>query len=135
MAEAVMRAKVAARGLQDRIEVNSCGLGDWHLGHPPHPGTRKVLDEAGISYESQRAKKLSADEILAYDYIIAMDHANVAGLEAIGVPRHRVRLLTDFSPKHQGIEVPDPYYHGNFDYVFELVQASVDGLLKEMQGE
>ena len=46
-----------------------------------------------------------------------------------------MRLLTDFSPKHQGIEVPDPYYHGNFDYVFELVQASVDGLLKEMQGE
>ena len=34
-AEAVMRGLVREAGLEDRIEVESAGMGDWHIGHPP----------------------------------------------------------------------------------------------------
>lgn len=128
-----MRARVVDQGLQERVSVASCGTGRWNIGQPPHHGTRKILDQAGISYEGQRAKTMTAQEILAHDYIVAMDRDNVADLTAMGVPPERIRLLTDFIPGKQGVEVPDPYYHGNFEYVYELVQAGVDGLISDIK--
>ncbi len=46
MAEAVLRARVAERGLSDRIEVASSGTGYWNIGDPPHWGTQKILRDA-----------------------------------------------------------------------------------------
>ena len=37
MAEVVLRAAVDAHGLGHRVEVSSCGTGDWHLGEPMDP--------------------------------------------------------------------------------------------------
>lgn len=34
-AHAVMEAMVAEAGLNDQIEVDSCGVGDWHVGSCP----------------------------------------------------------------------------------------------------
>ena len=48
MAEALMRHKVENAGLADKISIDSAGLGAWHVGEPPHRGTRQVLDKAGI---------------------------------------------------------------------------------------
>ena len=33
-----MRDLVVAEGLADRIELDSAGTGDWHVGDPPDPG-------------------------------------------------------------------------------------------------
>lgn len=129
MAEAVFRAKVQEKNLADQIVVQSCGMGDWHIGAPPHEGTRSVLDEKGISYEGQKAKNLSTADILSYDYIVAMDNQNVADLVKVGVPKERIHLLSDFMPGQEGLEVPDPYYHNNFDEVFDIVSTGTQGLL------
>ncbi|GAY76946.1 low molecular weight protein tyrosine phosphatase [Sporolactobacillus inulinus] len=43
MAEAVMRAKIAAIGLDQKITVDSAGTGNWHVGEPPHQGTQREL--------------------------------------------------------------------------------------------
>ena len=43
MAEAIFRDLVKREGLQDRIRIDSAGTGDWHIGHPPHEGTREIL--------------------------------------------------------------------------------------------
>ncbi len=45
MAEAVFKHLVEQGGLSGKIEVDSAGTGDSHLGHPPHEGTRKLLDD------------------------------------------------------------------------------------------
>jgi|SRR5690606_21710131 len=132
MAEAVLRARVAERGLSDRIEVASSGTGYWNIGDPPHWGTQKILRERGIDFEGMRAKVLSAKEILTYDYIVAMDGSNVESLVEMGVPKERIRLLTDYIPGKEGTDVPDPYYTGNFNETWELVDAGVDGLLAEI---
>lgn len=51
MAEAVFRHKVVKEGLEGAITIDSAGTGDWHIGRPPHEGTRKLLDRHSISYE------------------------------------------------------------------------------------
>ena len=50
MAEAVFQHKVRAAGLEDEIESDSAGTGDWHVGQPPHQGTRALLARNGIEY-------------------------------------------------------------------------------------
>ena len=132
MAEAVLRARVAEKGLADRVEIASSGTGDWNLGQPPHRGTQRILKGKGISFEGMRAKVLAASEIVTYDYIVAMDASNVQTLVEMGVPRDRIRLLTDYIPDKRGRDVPDPYYTGNFEETYELVDAGVDGLLSEI---
>ena len=46
MAEAVFAHKVKAAGLEEVIEADSAGTGDWHIGQPPHRGTRALLKGA-----------------------------------------------------------------------------------------
>ncbi len=75
---------------------------------------------------------MTAKEILTYDYIVAMDGSNVESLVEMGVPKERIRLLTDYIPGKEGTDVPDPYYTGNFNETWELVDAGVDGLLAEI---
>lgn len=135
MAEAVFRARVKEKGWEDRFEIASCGTGKWHIGERPHPGTLEILDKHGIPHEGMRAQYLSGDEILSYDYIIAMDRSNVENLEKMDVPRERVQMLTDFVPGSEGIDVPDPYFDGRFDFVYDLVSTGTENLLRAIAEE
>lgn len=132
-AEAVFRAKVEEAGLVDRIAVDSCALGRWNLGQRPHPETRRVLDAHGISYDGIRAKLIDPKRAKTFDYIVAMDRSNLEGLARLGIDGERVHLLTDFIPGREGEEVPDPYYYGNFEGVYELIAEGVQGLLDHIR--
>lgn len=129
MAEAVFRHTVQQRGLADRIMVSSCGTGSWHVGKPPHEGTQRILTEKGISFAGIRAKTLDPRAVVDFDYIVAMDRSNIENMKRAGVPAYRVTLLTDYIPGKQGVEVPDPFYTGNFEEVYQLVEEGVNGLL------
>lgn len=133
MAEAVFRARVEEAGLTSKVEVASCGTGDWHVGEPPHEGTRRILDAQGISYEGMTAETLDVPSALKADYIIAMDKSNVEDLKKAGVPGDRIELFTDFIPGREGTDVPDPYFHNNFEEVYELITQGSDGLLRRLQ--
>ena len=71
-----LRKLAADRGLADVVTVDSAGTGDWHLGHPPHEGTRRLLDEAGISFEGMTARLVSRQDLEEADYLVCMDANN-----------------------------------------------------------
>ena len=58
-ARGVFEAMVKERGLEHRIEVDSCGTGDWHVGHDPD--WRAAAEAAGRGYDLShlRARQLS----------------------------------------------------------------------------
>ncbi|GGH19117.1 low molecular weight protein-tyrosine-phosphatase [Paenibacillus segetis] len=139
MAEAVFRNHVKNVGLSDRIVVDSAGTGDWHVGHTPHEGTRKILDQYGIDYSGMFARQVSTEDFNDFKYIIAMDDMNVTNLTPLFPTDHQaeVKKLLEFVPKHAGGDVPDPYYTGNFEEVYEMVDEGCVNLLKyirEQQG-
>ncbi|MFD0587063.1 low molecular weight protein-tyrosine-phosphatase [Paenibacillus sp. GCM10027627] len=140
MAEAVMRNVVAAEGLEKAIEVDSAGTGDWHLGKPPHEGTRKVLDEHGISYAGMRARLVQAADYGQFQYIVAMDRKNLRDITEMfakqgneGEHRAEVFPFMELTPEKGVLDVPDPYYEGNFPYVYELVEEGCKALLKRIK--
>ncbi|MBM7704316.1 low molecular weight protein-tyrosine-phosphatase [Metabacillus iocasae] len=131
MAEAVFRDLVEKRGLSDRIKVDSAGTGDWHIGHPPHEGTRGILTEKNISFEGMKARQVIMEDLSAFDYIIGMDAENMGNLRRLAgfnKTGYMGRLL-DFVPKAKIEDVPDPYFTGNFDEVYELVTEGCSRLL------
>jgi len=136
MAEAVFRDMVSREGLADRFVIDSAGLGSWHEGEPPHVGTRRQLDRAGISYEGIRARKIRPDDFEAFDYIVAMDEDNVRQLRRLGrESSDKVAKLLEFVPEASLRDVPDPYYTGNFDQTYELVTAGCRALLDRIKAE
>lgn len=144
MAEAVMRHKAAAAGLQGIIDVDSAGTGDWHLGKAPHEGTRKVLDVHGVSYSGMTARQVDEKDFGRFHYIVAMDGKNLGDVRKLfGISSAREASMNDqgaavFSfmsllPDRGVEDVPDPYYTGNFDYVYELVEEGCEALLKRIK--
>jgi len=134
MAEAVFRHLVAEAGLADRFAIASVGTGPWHVGKPPHHGTLALLAQRGVDHGGKRAAQLVVADFDRYDYIVAMDEENLADMSQLHRPAGgRARLLLDFAPETGEREVPDPYYTGGFDYVYELVLAGCRGLLAHIR--
>ncbi|RKP56909.1 low molecular weight phosphotyrosine protein phosphatase [Cohnella endophytica] len=137
MAEAVFRGLIKRSGLEREITVDSAGTGDWHIGHPPHEGTRKLLDRYSISYEGMRARQILASDGSQFDLIVAMDTKNEKDIREMLGANSRARIIRFLSllPEKGIDDVPDPYYSGNFDEVYELVKAGCERLLERIKDE
>ncbi|ASF38369.1 low molecular weight phosphotyrosine protein phosphatase [Halobacillus halophilus] len=133
MAEAIFKDLVKKEGLEKEISVDSAGIGHWHEGSIPHEGTRAILDEHSISYEGMRARQVAEADWDDYDYLIAMDSKNIQDLHSIreknGVT---IAKLLDYT-SHEEADVPDPYFTGNFQYVYELVSEGCSRLLEQIK--
>jgi protein-tyrosine phosphatase len=133
MAEAVFSHMVDEAGLSDKINVDSAGTGTWHIGEPACSGTRRVLARRGYEYHGRARQVKAADMSDPDGMIIAMSAENIRDLRVrFGDYPHQYRLL-DFAENSREQDVPDPYYEGNFEYVYELVEAGCRGLLKSIQ--
>lgn len=134
MAEAVFRDRVRAAGLEDQISISSSGTGDWHVGKPPHEGTRRLLDRHGISYEGMRASQLRREDGEAFDLLVAMDSSNERNIRSIigrDASAEVIRFLS-LVPELGLEDVPDPYYTGNFEEVYEMVSLGCDRLVRRI---
>ena len=128
MAEAVFRKMVEDKGLSDQFIIASSGTGRWHIGEPPHIGTRLILSENNIEVGNKRAEQLKSEDFQKYDFVIAMAQENVDDIQYYF--KKPVRRLLEFAPKGYLLDVPDPYYDNNFEEVYNLVQAGCQGLLE-----
>ncbi|SDJ49734.1 low molecular weight protein-tyrosine-phosphatase [Salimicrobium halophilum] len=136
MAEAIFRSKLAQEGLEEKIEVDSAGVGHWHIGSPPHKGTRDILEKNEVSTEGITARQIKEEDWEDFDYLIAMDNNNVRDIHSIrekdGVV---VQKLMDYVPDAPKSEVPDPYFTGNFDETYSLVREGCERLLEAIKRE
>ena len=135
-AEAVLRHQIEAAGLEDYIDVDSAGTGDWHCGDPPDPRTLRAAAKRSYDLSPLRARQVSARDFEDFDYIFAMDRQNHAALRALAPPgtEHKLSLfLAHGETGHD--EVPDPYYrgHDDFELVLDLVEKASAALLAELR--
>jgi len=133
-AEAVFRQKCALAGLD--IYIDSAGTDGWHQGEPPDERACDAGQKRGYDFTGQQSRKITKNDFINFDYILAMDNANVDALETICPPAYlqRVKLFLSFAERPTVREVPDPYYggRGGFDHVIDLVEAASDGLIKHL---
>ncbi len=136
LAEGIFRHLVTQAGLQDRFEIASAGMGSWHVGEPPYPGSIDVARLHGIDISRQRARHFGGSHFDTYHELLAMDASNLDGMERLRRPRQPARagLMLDEAP-HLGLrEVPDPYGERApaFEAVFRLLYPACEALLARL---
>ena len=101
MAEGVFRRVIEEEGVADRFEIDSAGMGDWHIGQAPDTRAQAAAQNRGMDISGQRARQVTAADYRRFDLILAMDDSNYD--ELIGLaPKselHKVRLFLDYAPQ------------------------------------
>jgi len=141
IADVVVNAELSAAGLDDRVEVTSCGTGTWHVGEPMDTRAAAVLTGVGYDASRHRARHFGADWH-DHDLILVMDRANLTDVLAeLPADRHeRVRMFRTYDPEvdptdPDGVpDLPDPFYGGpeGFDEVLAVVERTARRLVEEL---
>ncbi len=136
-AEAVFRHQVGQAGLQDRIFIDSAGTHDYHIGESPDPRTRQAALRRGYDMSALRGRQVSRADFGSFDYVLAMDNANLSILRSLRPQgaQGSLGLFLDYATRHGEREVPDPYYGGEdgFERVLDLVEDASAGLLSHIR--
>jgi protein-tyrosine phosphatase len=138
VAEAVFRRYVEQAGLREAVVADSAGTGDWHLGEPPDHRAQEAARRRGYDMSGLRARQISPADYGEFDYLLAMDEANLRAVRR-SCPahlRHKVHLFGSYcSGQNKGCAVPDPYYGGpaDFELVLDLAEDAARALLEHIR--
>jgi len=138
MAEALFLAYSRERSREGEFEVDSAGLGAWHVGDLADPRTRKVGERHGVPVTSI-ARQIQPADFDRFDLILAMDRGHLSDLKSVcpREQRHKLKLMRDWDPAHRGADVDDPYYGGleGFERMFDVLSVCCRNLLEELVRE
>lgn len=134
LAEAAFKAEATRIGLD--ADVDSAGIGGWHVGEPPDPRARAVARRHGIDISSYRARKVTQQDFRRFSHIVALDQENLADLKAMRPANATadLSLLLDHVDGRKGQSVADPYYGGedDFEETWAEVTRGAKGLARDI---
>lgn len=136
-AHGVFQKMVEDAGLSAQIFVDSAGTSDWHVGKPPDKRSAAEALKAGYDLSALRGRQAVRQDFVSFDYILAMDEANLADLQELCPATYtgHLGLFLDFSLDKEYREVPDPYHGGGegFKVVLSLVEDASAQLLNHIK--
>ena len=134
-AEGVFSKYIQDAGLNDEIETDSAGTGDWHVGELADPRMRQAAMERGFQLTS-RGRQVSKHDFQKFDFIIAMDTSNFENLLPLQCDNDRAKLIQfrELMTIRKIEGVPDPYYGGpdGFQRVLDILQEGCRELLNRL---
>ena len=141
MAETVLRAELAAAGLDGAVVVDSAGTGDWHVGGPMDRGAQAALARRGYDGSTHRARQFRPSWLAQRDLVLAMDARNLADLRRMArgpgsQGDDRIRLFGEVSGLTQAGDgdIPDPWGGGpdEFGHVLDLLSAAAPVITSQL---
>ncbi|MDP2804860.1 MAG: low molecular weight protein-tyrosine-phosphatase [Gallionellaceae bacterium] len=136
-AEAVFLHYVEKEGLSEFIQIDSAGTHDYHIGDAPDIRTQRAAKNRGYDMTRLRGRQVDAGDFFKFDYVLAMDEANLSILRRLrpdDADSH-LGLFLEFAGRHIEREVPDPYYGGadGFERVLDMVEDAASGLIQHIR--
>lgn len=130
---AILKKKIADEGLAERVEVDSCGTSNYHIGDNADPRTIANAREHGVPID-HCARQLTAEDIDRFDFVFAMDKSNYQNILRATNRKdvsHKIKMMREFDPASKGGEVPDPYHGGprDFQEVFDILDRSTSNFV------
>ncbi len=136
-AEGVFRHLAMVGNLHQHVDVDSAGTHAYHVGEAPDDRSMATAARRGYDLSELRARRFTTSDFVEFDYILAMDRNHLSILERSVPAEHRTKIamFLDFSSKHRGAEVPDPYYGGErgFEFVLDMIEDASEGLLADIK--
>ena len=138
MAEAVLRDRLAAAGLADRVQVASAGTGDHFAGRSPEPRAVAAAAERGYDLGGIRARAVTAADFRAFECILAADQQNLRDLAARrpSDARATLDLVMAYAPGTE-TEIPDPFEgpDSGFALALDRIEAAADGIVAAVRAD
>ncbi|MDE2090598.1 MAG: low molecular weight phosphotyrosine protein phosphatase [Gammaproteobacteria bacterium] len=135
-AEGVFRKIHLEMAPQLKLHIDSAGTHDYHVGQPPDKRAIAAARLRSIDISAHRGRMVTADDYSQFDFILAMDNANLSQLHLLrpDASSAKLSLLLEFAEECELTEVPDPYYGGTtgFEQVLELTQQGSIGFLRHL---
>ncbi len=127
MAEGIMR-KLGEK----KVEVDSAGTADYHIGFQPDKRMIATAKEHGVDISNLRARQFQSDDFDSFDLIFAMDSSNYQDIISLAKDdndKQKVKMILDNS------NVPDPYYGGDegFEHVYQLLHEACQKILEDIE--
>ena len=142
MAQSVFAHLAAEANMADYFEIDSAATSREETGNTPHYGTVRKLKEENIPLIPHRARQMTRNDYLYYDYLIGMDSANIRNMTRIAGgtdSQNKIYKMLSFADYEEtqrfteARDVADPWYTGNFDETYEDVVAGCKGFLYYLQ--
>ena len=134
LAEGILKRKIEESNLD--WTVDSAGTSSWHIGERPHKGSIDIAQKNGIDISNQKGRQFSVRDFDAFDLILAMDsenYQNIIGLAESESQKDKVKLMLNYAHPGSNMAVPDPYYTGDFQEVYDLLELACTNLILEIK--
>lgn len=132
MAEYLLKDYIVRLGLADDFIIASAATSQEEIGNGVYPDVKKLLSRLGINCSDKKARQVTANDIVEFDYIIAMEQFNLDRLYALHpkIDKSKVYLLKDFS-KEPG-DIADPWYTRDFVTAYKEIASCLVGLIENL---
>jgi protein-tyrosine phosphatase len=126
-----------AQHLEIPLQVASCGVAVGEVGAPPDHRMKEAAHRRGIDLKN-KTQPFQLNFFETYDLILASDKTTIHILQ-VYAPNDKstakIHLMTDFSEKYRGLDVPDPYLGDEeyFDCVLDMLSDACEGVLQEIK--
>lgn len=134
LAQGILEQKIRVKGLD--WEVDSAGTGRYHVGHGPDQRSIEKGMEYGINIAHQKSRQIELADLDRFDLILTMDTSNYQNVMALAKDKSqqdKIKLILNYVYPERNMVVPDPYYDGGFQKVYDLLDEALDKLIAATQ--
>jgi protein-tyrosine phosphatase len=131
LAQGIMEAKISKYNLD--WSVDSAGTSGWHDGEQPDARAIKTARKHGVRIDNQISRKIDIRDFEEFDFICTMDASNYNNVRQLtDNPDHqnKVALLLNLAYPGKNLQVPDPYYDGRFEEVYQILDEALEIFVK-----
>lgn len=133
LAEGILKSKVYSF----KTFVDSAGTGAYHVGEKPDKRSIAIAKQNGIDITDQKARKFTKEDFKLFDLIYVMDNSNynnVVSLASNEVEKEKVKLILNEVFPGENLDVPDPYYGGDFGFknVYNMLDEACNIIAQQL---
>lgn len=136
--EEVARKLAAREAPHLDLTFDSAGTAGYHIGEAPDRRSQRHARARGYDISGLRARRLTAEDFLRFDMLLAMDDDNLTNMLALAPAAlaGRARLFLPNLADGRERTVPDPYYGGaaDFETVIDLAEEGSRALFSALSG-
>src|SRR5690606_8550496 len=88
LAEAIFKSKTSQQNLADRIEADSAGTSNYHIGAGPDKRSFENAKKNSVNIE-HCARQINREDLEVFDYVIAMDRENYDNIRKLAILEHQ----------------------------------------------
>lgn len=130
LAHGILVMKIEQRNLD--WKVDSAGTASYHQGELPDQRSILTARDNGIDITNQRSRQVTKNDFKDFDHILAMDASNFNNLVKLAdtdSKKAKIEMILNYAYPNENRQVPDPYYDGGFEIVYEMLELACDKFL------